>query len=117
METPSRRPWRLFLLALPVIGVVLLCSGVFTDDDAVNDAANSRDAKRVCEDDFIAKRLKAPSTADYDLEVTGGPDRYTVTGTVDSENSFGAKIRSKVTCVVEPTSSDQWRLIEVTGIN
>ena len=59
-----------------------------------------RDAVRVCEEEFIPPRLKAPATAEYDLTASGGPVTYTVSGTVDSENSFGAKIRSTWTCTV-----------------
>src|SRR5690349_16527224 len=42
---------------------------------------------------FVDKRLKAPATADYDLSATKSGGKWEVVGTVDSENSFGAKIR------------------------
>lgn len=49
----------------------------------------------------IDKLLKAPSTADYDSDATGsGAGPWTVSGTVDAGNSFGAKIRSSFGCTV-----------------
>jgi len=38
-----------------------------------------------------------------------------VTGNVDAENSFGAKLRMRFTCVVEDVG-DQWRLRSLTGL-
>jgi hypothetical protein len=55
------------------------------------------DARSECES-FIDSRLKAPATADYNLVASQDGEQWTVTGTVDSENGFGAKVRSDVTC-------------------
>lgn len=72
--------------------------------------ANSRDtgpapeqllieAEWACEG-VVESNLKAPSTAEYDSSASGsGP--WNVIGTVDAENSFGAKIRSTYSCTVE----------------
>lgn len=74
-----------------------------------------------CED-FVEDLLKAPSTADFSgyfgSSVSQTGNRYTVRGTVDAENSFGAAIRSNFTCTVryvEPT--DDFDLVSLTGIN
>lgn len=49
----------------------------------------------------IDKLLKSPSTADYDSQTkASGSNTWTVTGTVDSENSFGATVRSSYQCTV-----------------
>ena len=51
----------------------------------------------------VSDQLKAPSTADFqgntsvDYRTTGG-DNIIVTGWVDSENSFGAKLRTNWSC-------------------
>jgi hypothetical protein len=58
---------------------------------------NEREAVAQCEG-FADKRLKAPASADYDLTATESGGSWTVTGTVDAENSFGAQIRNDVTC-------------------
>ena len=48
----------------------------------------------------VAQNLKAPATAQYQSTASGvGP--WTVTGTVDAENSFGALVRSQYECSVE----------------
>ena len=52
--------------------------------------------------DQVEARLKAPSTAKFsDVSVKGIGGEFTVTGSVDSENSFGAMIRSEFSCDVE----------------
>lgn len=47
---------------------------------------------------FITQALKSPSTADFPFDdykaINLGNDRYEVSSYVDSENSFGANIRS-----------------------
>lgn len=94
-----------------------LVVGLFGSDDAAPDPTQIRyDAERVCQDEFIANRLKAPGSADYDLTATGGPDTFSVRGTVDAENSFGAKLRSDVACVVT-LDGDRWRLDSLSGID
>lgn len=103
-------------LGLLAVFVVLFVVGMVAGDDGDGDEVTAWDAERVCKEDFIPKRLKAPSTAEYDLTATGGPTTYTVTGTVDAENSFGAHLRSDVRCVVT-VSGDRWRLDSLTGLN
>jgi len=77
-------------------------------------------AKVMC-DHFIKDRLKAPSSADFSgifsTTITGSGDDYTVVGTVDAENSFGAKLRSNYTCEVHDSGDDQWSLVSLTGID
>lgn len=85
------------VLAIGVVFAVLYSSwaGEVYDDTA----GNSREAVAQCEG-FADKRLKSPATADYDLSASESDDGWTVTGTVDSENAFGAQVRSDVTCVL-----------------
>lgn len=68
------------------------CSGSY-------DPNNEAEAETQCEG-FVDKRLKAPATADYELTASREGGSWTVTGAVDSENGFGAKVRSSVTCVL-----------------
>lgn len=68
------------------------------------------DAKRVCQDKFIPARLKAPATAKFShVMVTNEGSSYSVIGSVDSENSFGALVRSSFICMVHDGGS-QWIL-------
>jgi len=69
---------------------------------------------------FVEDRLKAPSTAefqgvwdgfDYDRNVTYlGNQTYTIRSYVDSENSFGAKIRNHFQAKIQQTGKDNWTL-------
>ncbi|MCG8838936.1 hypothetical protein G1K37_11315 [Tenacibaculum dicentrarchi] len=54
---------------------------------------------------FVEKRLKAPSTADFSYESEKSVQKindttFLVTGYVDSENSFGAKLRNNYSCKI-----------------
>lgn len=66
------------------------------------DPNNEVEARSQCEG-FVDKRLKAPATADYDLDATQIGEEWHVSGTVDSENGFGALVRSRVRCVLHFT--------------
>lgn len=72
-------------------------------------------AYRSCER-AVGTQLKAPSTADFsgyshsDISATGST--YSVHGYVDSENSFGAKVRSDWDCRVRSTG-DNWELVDL----
>jgi hypothetical protein len=71
---------------------------------------------------FLKDRLKAPSTADFpfesyeDVTTSMGGGQYRVSSYVDSENSFGAKIRTRYSCEVEWTGGDNWRLLDLSTI-
>jgi hypothetical protein len=54
---------------------------------------------------FVVKRLKAPSTADFSDESAKSVKKindttFVVTGYVDSENSFSAKLRNNYSCKI-----------------
>jgi hypothetical protein len=72
------------------------------------------EAEVICEQ-FVSRRLKAPSSADFswphDTTISGSGDGpYTVIGWVDAQNSFGAKIRSNYACEVKATGRNWQRL-------
>ena len=96
-------------IALVLYGVIALCIIVLLsicvfggkDDDSIGES----DAW-VCAQDVVEKNLKSPSSAKFCLmsEATihyngedGGGSRYTVSGYVDAQNSFGATIRQNFT--------------------
>lgn len=86
-----------------IIGIVVLLafagcvvSSFNTEDSADND---QYEAIAQCEA-RIDDLLKSPATASYDTTATASSGEWTVTGTVDSENSFGANIRSSFQCTV-----------------
>jgi hypothetical protein len=64
---------------------------------------------------FVEKRLKAPSTADFEsysqeLVSEGGAGSFEVHGTVDAQNSFGAKLRSNFRCSLHSDQAGNWLL-------
>lgn len=76
--------------------------------------------------EFIKDRLKSPATAkfrnffedDGEVSVSGlGQGPYTVVSTVDSQNGFGALVRSSFTCTVTNTSGNSWRLDDMDFVD
>ena len=76
---------------------------------------------------YVEQRLKAPSSADFSslsnsnvtqLKQTrrGGKNeiKYLVTGYVDAQNSFGAKIRNNYSCTVTGKTGGEWGLNDIS---
>lgn len=74
----------------------------------------------MCED-FVKQRLKSPGTAEFpgvtdsDYAKTTvlsdtKPWKYKVTGVVDSQNGFGATVRSNYACTVSTKDDKTWTL-------
>jgi hypothetical protein len=61
------------------------------------------------------KKLKAPSTAEFSGTTATGGGPWTVTGQVDSQNSFGAMIRSPFGCTVTITGESARVRVEYIG--
>lgn len=99
-----------------IIGVSILILVIFagTRDTSYEPTFEDKqaDAKRACQEQFIADRLKAPATAKFsNVTVSGLDGTHTVTGSVDSQNSFGAQVRASFTCVVHASpDGKQWVL-------
>lgn len=112
-EKRSTNRWAIGI-AVVALAVCGLCGWGMNAKDSPAQADPSGDAKRVCQEEFIPKRLKAPRTAEFaDVSVTNDGDAYTVSGSVDAQNGFGALIRSSFTCVVRE-SGDNWVLQSAT---
>lgn len=108
-QAGKKTPLTFWLLA----AVAALCVGAVVVNafkPAAGTSDPSGDAKRVCQEEFVPKRLKAPATAKFSsVTVSSSGDVYTVAGSVDSQNSFGALIRATFSCVVR-VDGDQWVL-------
>lgn len=108
---------------LGCVGIVVL--GVFASQLGFCSGSNSPapaqtpgDAEAVvmCQQ-FVTDRLKAPGTADFpwgDRTVTRSGKTFTVVSYVDSQNAFGAKLRTHYTCKVTNTVADKWTLEDLT---
>jgi hypothetical protein len=103
-----------------VLGIIALTAlfSVLGGDEVDEPATADRFSAEVACEDFVERRLRAPSTADYTgVAATGGGNSWTVSGSVDSENGFGAKIRSRFGCrMTYDPQAEQWTLLELTGL-
>jgi len=113
-ETPSPSVLKPILIISAVI--IGLCAGCVTLFSAVGDDDPSGHVTVACRD-WVKERLKAPATADFSQETAAVEDsaanRWKVTGVVDSENSFGAKVRSRWTCIATH-EGDTTSLVDIT---
>lgn len=84
------------IVIVAVLGVGSLFGGGASDA-----SGNGSGAKDACQS-WAKDQLKAPSTADFSNVDTTGPDSgpWVITGDVDAENGFGAKIRTGWICNV-----------------
>lgn len=76
------------------------------------------DAFVMCEQ-FVTDRLKAPKTADFASMSNSSisslnSDTYTISSYVDSQNGFGAMVRTKFICKVKYVGNEKWRLEDLT---
>lgn len=106
----QRRPvprWFWLLVVFIFVGIVAVAA-IGSDDEPTAD-----DAVFICQE-FVADRLKAPSTADFATPrqsvVRRSGNAFIVNSYVDAENSFGANVRTRYSCMVQPTDDGDWRL-------
>lgn len=126
---PTSAVWIVALVFGGLIVFGLLMSG---DDEGPSAAPRPPDPEErrlaafdVCKK-FVSHQLKSPSTAKYrnyfeddgEVIVSGsGAGPYIVRSTVDSQNSFGALIRSSFTCTVRNTGGVNWQLVNLDFID
>lgn len=84
-------------IAIPLIGIYAMTAN--PRDEAPADPATA--AILECEQ-AVKQQLKAPDTATFSSRATES-DKWTVSGTVSAENSFGATVRSDYRCTVAIT--------------
>jgi hypothetical protein len=69
----------------------------------------------VMSQEFVKRALKAPSTAEFPWYEDGfvtrlGDGRFRVSAYLDAQNSFGAQLRSRYSCVVKSARDGSWSL-------
>lgn len=95
--------------------IVVLCCGLAIFKGCTGDSDGNSGALIACKH-YVKDRLKSPGTADFSgLSMDGSGSRVTVSGDVDSQNSFGGVVRNSFTCTVSG-SGDAWSLISLTGL-
>lgn len=101
------------------VGLLLLTAGL-TACSGSSTTPSHTDAEVMCEK-FVKNRLKSPGTADFpgvtddDYAKTkvlsnAKPWKYKVTGVVDSQNGYGATVRSNYVCTVSTKNRTSWHL-------
>jgi hypothetical protein len=113
----------LFLILL-IIGALFLIFGLGGGEDLQPTApaatSNLSAASYVQAKNFVSQVLKSPATADFPLFGEGfetGPNTYTVNSFVDSQNGFGAMLRSGYSITLEFTGGDKadqsnWKVVD-----
>lgn len=96
-----------FVVALVVVVIVGALIGGSGDDDGSSDAGL---AKYACEQQ-VKENLKSPSTADFTGTDATGSGPFTVTGEVDSQNGFGAMVRSSFECSVRVADGNAYTTV------
>lgn len=93
---------------LGCLGVLLVAGVGFQLTRAGEDPADRNDNQSVAEvacENAVRANLKAPATASFSSNASdAGYREWTVSGYVDSENSFGAMIRTNYSCTVDITA-------------
>ena len=93
-----------------LLAVVTGCAGEATPAERAADACQR----------FVSARLKAPGTAEFTRAVALQDGRavnsWVSAGTVDAENSFGAKIRSSYLCRMHTDPDGGWVLEGIQGL-
>lgn len=71
-------------------------------------------------EDFVTERLKSPGSAEFPgiWETASHTTKldnhqYRISSWVDSQNTFGANVRTRFSGVVEQTAQDKWRLVSL----
>jgi hypothetical protein len=84
-----------------IAGVLILGGAIGGNSDSSGGGDSSPGAKSSCEG-WVTDRLRSPGTADFSGEDVVGSDSgpWSITGLVDSENGFGALLRSSWVCDV-----------------
>lgn len=115
-QSVSKRTWLILKASMGVVILLLFikaCSGPPAPPNRADlEAMTAIRVRSQCED-YVRKYLKSPSTAEFSgvAETTvydKGNKKYTVIGWVDSQNSFGAKLRTKYACRTTDEGNGQW---------
>jgi hypothetical protein len=103
---PKKGPSGCLLVFLVIFGLIVAGIIIIIVLAASNSGGNSAQLTQVtaqtsCEN-MVRDQLKSPSSASFSNESEVGDSPVTVTGVVDSQNSFGATLRSSFHCTGTP---------------
>ena len=112
-ELPLGRIAQPFLLLVAVVVTGLTFSCLVPGEDPVPPVAPERQATVMAES-FVSQHLHCPATASYPLnaEASRTPDGWRVSSYVDSQNRFGATVRSHWTADMRQ-QGETWTLVNL----
>lgn len=108
-EAGARRG-TLFIAGVFAVVIAVICGPTLLSGGDEPDYTNGPDdAEQQCVE-WVKERLKAPSTASFTTTASTGGETgpWTFAGTVDAENSFGAKIRNRWECEIR-SEGNTWQ--------
>lgn len=115
----SNNPGAIALVAIIVIIIVFVLLRQGEGSKPRVYTPNAMDAAAMCQV-FVKDRLKAPKTAEFEpaykasaVTTGSGINSWLVKSYVDSENSFGAMVRTDYICKVKYVGNDKWELLDL----
>lgn len=100
-----------------IVLVLLVASALSSRGGSKADTSGGEGVAYLMSQNFVKDRLKSPASAkfpsrfDDDVVIASlGSERYRVSAWVDSQNGFGAMIRTAYVAVVRYTGNNNWRL-------
>ena len=109
-ETKKKKDYGLwlFIFIIVVIAVITFIYNLKEDDSSSSSSSSTNKFMAYSyAEDFVEKQLKSPSTAKFpktfekDKHITIlSNNRYEINSWVDSQNSFGATIRTRFSCII-----------------
>jgi hypothetical protein len=129
-QAPVQNPAKKNNSCLVLIGGILItvfCLWMFSTFSSLVGGSSSPSPTKVYEPSkidafgmcihFTKEQLKAPSTADFaafsQSSVLQTGYEFTIRSWVDSQNSFGAMIRTDFICTVQYVGNDKWKLTKL----
>lgn len=118
MSTAARQPLSTpqkimipIIIALAAFFLWSCVQGGGESDEGINGVRYpDREAIAGCES-LVEEQLRSPASAEFDSTVTSDDGEWTVTGSVDADNAFGASVRTDYTCTVTFPGDGQVRTV------
>ncbi len=108
---------------LMLVGVIIAmlfsgCGELTPEERAASALQIQKTTAYIMTHGFVTERLVSPSTAKFPSSLEARitvlkPNHFLVTAYVDSQNSFGAMIRSNYTAEMAYLGNDRWRLVSL----
>jgi hypothetical protein len=102
-----------FVAIIALVSVSVLNGSGSNSTRAADSDGDELGAWVVCQQE-MSKRLRSPATAEYpsrrEVRITQSDKTYSIRGWVDSQNGFGALVRTEFLCTAVATGGDNYRV-------